>query len=80
MSAPPNRACVNKSSPYYSADCVRIAISIDGVEQSRVIEYSVSGGWARRYRTDAQGKMILNMLGTGYAIERVHGKIEVRWK
>lgn len=80
MKPVPDRCASNKRSPFYDADCLRLNVVFNGELQTRVIEYSISGGWIRRYKIDANGQPVKNMIGTGYAVERKHGKVEVSWK
>lgn len=51
----PDRVCVERSSRYYVGGIGRmLGVLIDGKEYKDVIEYSVSGGWARiRGQTEA---------------------------
>ncbi|OXE36833.1 MAG: glutathione peroxidase [Phenylobacterium zucineum] len=46
---PPDRLCVDPSSPYHNADLLRrgIGIRFKGVEKTNVEEYCVSEGWVR---------------------------------
>lgn len=46
---PPDRLCVDPSSPYYDADLLQrgIGIRFKGVEKTNVEEYCVSEGWVR---------------------------------
>lgn len=80
MSKPPDRASVIQGERFYNKDCGRIGISIDGVvQEANVLEYCVTGGWARVYRRDADGNKLPGVLG-GAGVKKVHGRIEVWWK
>lgn len=76
----PERLSSSKGSLWYDARCLSIGVRFNGEEQKHVIEYHVRGGWIRRYKVDAQGKPVKNMIGTAFAIEKVHGTIEPYWR
>ena len=46
---PPDRLCVNPTSPYYDADLLArdVGIRFKGKERTNVEEYCVSEGWIR---------------------------------
>jgi len=46
---PPDRLCVNPSSPYHDADLLQrgVGVRFKGVDKTNVEEYCVSEGWIR---------------------------------
>lgn len=78
---PPDRYCVEASSKWRIAIPAPIRIALDGIEQSgTVVEYCVSGRWARVHTDMKDGKPVPNMLKTGWKNRMVQGvKITVWW-
>lgn len=76
----PDRLCSSKTSPFFDARFMSIGVRFNGEDQTRVIEFHVKGGWIRRYKVDANGKPIKNMLNTAYAVEKKTGVVEPYWK
>ena len=77
----PDRLSTDKASPFYwDAAVARVGVRLGGVEQKTVVEYCVSGGWVRRVVVDPEtGLKKRNLFGSGFRIERVHGKVEPHW-
>lgn len=70
----PDRLSSEKGSKYYSTLGKRLGISINGVEQHEtVVEYCISGMWARVRLKDSQGNWQRNFFGTGKKVARIDG-------
>src|SRR4051794_39028372 len=53
----PNRLSVDPASDYYDKDAIPgLHVFIDGKEVRNVVEYCMSGRWARIYQVDGRGK------------------------
>lgn len=78
----PDRVSLERKSPFFKPleFCKGLSVKIDGVEQQRVVEFCISGGWARRYVVDAAGNIVKDVIGYNARIKRVFGKIEVKWR
>lgn len=54
----------------------RLSVKLDGVEQTRVVAYSMPGGWVRRHKLK-DGKAFVEPGKDMVATENVRGKVEV---
>lgn len=68
---------MEKKSLFYNPRGIKLAVSVNGIEQSRVIEYSISGGWIRYYETDEAGNIKLGVTGTMARVKRKFGEVKV---
>lgn len=78
---PPDRASVDRRSSHFTVLARYIRVFVDGVEQpATVVEYSISGGWVRRYVPDGRGGYVKNVSSTGNKVELTRGVITTGWK
>lgn len=58
-SLPPDRLCGRYTSQYYNKEAMQrgVGVRINGKERTDVLEYCVSGGWARHYKRDGMGRV-----------------------
>lgn len=74
-----DRVCIEKNSPFYEHNVDQLGVRIDGIEQDSVIEYCISGKWARIGERDHRGHLIWEF--DHYRTRRVEGvKIEPYWR
>jgi len=75
---------VRSESPYFRDDVFSlggaIIITLDGVEQRRVIEYDVPAGTLTRYVLDAEGNLRREPSRRFCLEETLHGEVRVFWK
>ena len=55
---PPDRLCVDPSSPFHDAEALQrgVGVRFKGVEKTNVEEYCVSEGWVRVTAGNAKGR------------------------
>lgn len=78
----PDRLCTEKKSPFFNKSVLdrKPRVFVNGVEHvGTVVEYCISGGWARVTEKDEGGNYKKNMLKTGILIRRIHGEIKVEY-
>lgn len=70
---PPDRLCVVDGKPYFNAAMLtRVRVWIDEVEHiDDVVEYCVSGSWARVHVRGPNGQFRQNIYGKGLMIKRL---------
>lgn len=54
----PDRISIERPSPHYDEIVSELGVRIDGIDQDSVVEYCVSGRWARIGERDHRGKLI----------------------
>lgn len=75
----PDHVSIERKNPYYDPCVDNLGVRIDGIEQDSVVEYCVSGGWARIGERDHGGKLIWEF--DHYRARRVEGvKVEPYWR
>lgn len=75
----PDRVSIERPSAHYDPCVDNLGVRIDGIEQDSVVEYCVSGGWARIGERDHRGKLIWEF--DHYRARRVDGvKVEPYWR
>lgn len=75
----PDRLCAQKDSRFYVHNHPEVRVSIDGVDfTGRVVEFCISGRWARVISLDAEGKAVAGAIVGGNArIRQVAGRVVV---
>lgn len=77
---PPDRACVDRSSPFFREDTARIGVVFKGVDRDNVHEYSVSEGWVRLIVRGPQGGMKVDRHGQPLKTGKLQGLVEPYWR
>lgn len=77
LSIIPRRYAV--SDRHYSAALgARLIVSVNGIEQSRVIAYDMRANTVTRYETDIAGHVVLDRVRQAVSVETVRGDVTVR--
>lgn len=78
----PRALSVDRDDPRWREDAAevgsRLAILLDGAEQTNVITYDMDEGFLLRLKTDAAGKLVLNHERDDVETERVTGVVDLR--
>jgi hypothetical protein len=78
----PDRLSTERKSPFFDRDALdrKPVVYINEEKHTDdVVEYCISGGWARVIQKDEAGNMLKNVLADGYRVKRVFGTIRVEF-
>lgn len=80
----PTTLSCRRDSPFWREDVFdlgkAIIITIDGVEQRKVVEFDTTAGRLTRLAVDADGNVIRNAQHTAIVEETITGDVRVFWK